>query len=292
MSHPITNAFTVDVEDYFHVSAFEKNVSFREWNQLESRVVANTHRILELLNHHQVCGTFFVLGWVAEKYPGLVREIQQGGHEIGSHSYEHRLIYKMTPDEFRDDLILSVKILEDILGEKVTSYRAPSFSITEKSMWAVDILIDEGIDIDSSIYPIRHDVYGIPGAEVRPHLLQRESGTIWEFPGTVCNFLGLDLPVGGGGYFRILPSIWTTSQLRAINNREKRPFNFYIHPWEIDPMQPRISSGWKSRLRHYTNLHKTELRLRRLLNQFQFGRLAECLPAGNSTTISVLAEAV
>lgn len=269
------NAFTVDVEDYFHVSAFSKNVSIKDWDHLESRVVANTHRILELLDHYQVRGTFFVLGWVAERYPGLVREIHRAGHEIGSHSFRHQLVYNMTPDEFREDLILSCKVLEEITGEPVRSYRAPSFSITEKSLWALDILIEEGISIDSSIYPIRHDVYGIPGAEVRPHRIQRDHGHILEFPGTVCSFLGMDLPVGGGGYFRILPASWTFSQLEQLNEKLQRPFNFYIHPWEIDPQQPRIATSWRSRFRHYTNLGKTESRLRRLLEKFQFQPLTD-----------------
>lgn len=293
MSDSILNAFTVDVEDYFHVSAFSSHVAIKDWNHLESRVVANTHRILELLNHQQVRGTFFVLGWVADKYPGLVREIHSAGHEIGSHSYYHQLVYQMTPEDFREDLLLSCKVLEEITGEKITSYRAPSFSITQQSLWALDILIEEGIEIDSSIFPVRHDVYGIPGAEVRPHQLQRKHGKIWEFPGTACQVLGLDLPVGGGGYFRILPKQWTFSQLEAINRRHKRPFNFYIHPWEIDPQQPRISATWKSHFRHYTNLGKTESRLRELMTRFNFGTLTECLPQDlTSLEIPPMAHAV
>lgn len=268
----------MDVEDYFHVSAFSKNVAIKDWAHLESRVVGNTHRILELLNHQQVQATFFVLGWVAERYPGLVLDIQKAGHEIGSHSYHHQLVYHLTPEEFRDDLVLSCKIIEDLTGERIRAYRAPSFSITEKSLWALDILIDEGFEIDSSIYPIRHDVYGIPGAEIKPHVIQRAAGSIWEFPGTVVDFFGFELPVGGGGYFRILPGSWTFSQLKKLNQKYQRPFNFYIHPWEIDPRQPKISSSWKSRLRHYTNLEKTESRLRKLLKSFEFGRLSDSLP--------------
>lgn len=279
MTQTITNAFTVDVEDYFHVSAFSQNVRFEEWQDRELRVVANTHRILDLLDHFQVKATFFVLAWVAEHRPNLVRDIQRAGHEIGSHSYRHELVYNMTPDDFRDDLLISCKILEDITGERIKAYRAPSFSITEKSLWALDILIDEGITLDSSIYPVRHDIYGIPDAPSDIHLIERGNGSIWECPGTVCNVMGYNVPVGGGGYFRILPERWTFAQLKKLNSQLNQPFVFYIHPWEVDPEQPRIPSSWKSRFRHYTNLKRTESRLRQLLKQFRFDSLSSLVPA-------------
>lgn len=278
MSGSICNSFTVDVEDYFHVSSFARHVSMNDWDHLESRVVGNTHRILELLDRYQVRATFFVLGWVAKRHPGLVKTIQKSGHDIGSHSYRHELVYKMTPEDFREDLRLSCDVLSEITGEPVKSFRAPSFSITERSLWALDVLIEEGIEVDSSIFPIRHDVYGIPGAEILAHRIQRDSGSIWEIPGTVCDFLGLKLPVGGGGYFRILPASWTFSRLEELNQRWQRPFNFYIHPWEVDPLQPRIATSWKSNLRHYTNLRKTEPRLRQLLERFKFGALSDSFP--------------
>ncbi len=278
MNQSILNAFTVDVEDYFHVSAFSKNIRFEEWKDRELRVVANTHRILDLLDHFQVKATFFVLGWVAEHRPFLIRDIQRAGHEIGSHSYRHELVYNMTPEDFRDDLLVSCKILEDITGERITAYRAPSFSITEKSLWALDILIEEGITLDSSIFPVRHDIYGIPDAQTDTHLIERANGAIWECPGTVCSMFGRNTAVGGGGYFRILPSQWTFSQLEKLNSRQNRPFMFYIHPWEVDPDQPRIPSSWKSYLRHYTNLKKTESRLRQLLERFRFDSLSSLVP--------------
>lgn len=291
MTEPLTNAFTVDVEDYFHVSAFSKSVPYRDWSSCESRVVANTHRILELLNRYQVRGTFFVLGWVAERFPELVREIHRSGHEIGSHSYRHQLIYSMTPDEFRQDLELSCDVLEQITGLPVRLFRAPSFSITKESLWALDILIERGIEIDSSIFPVRHDIYGIPDAEVLPHCLERSCGTIAEIPGTVFQFLGRNVPIGGGGYFRIFPFSLTISKLRQLNTQLQRSFNFYIHPWEVDPLQPRISVPWKSRFRHYTNLGKTELRLRRLLEEFRFGPITDLAPQMQSVPFPVAAKA-
>ena len=283
MNQSTSNAFTVDVEDYFHVSAFSKHVRFKNWNDHESRVVANTHRILDLLNHFQVKATFFVLGWVAEHRPYLVRDIQRAGHDIGSHSYRHELVYNMTPDDFRDDLLVSCKILEDITSQRITSYRAPSFSITEKSLWALDVLIEEGISLDSSIYPVQHDIYGIPDSPDEPYRVEREQGSIWECPGTVCNIFGRNFAIGGGGYFRILPARWTFSQLEKLNSQQNRPFMFYIHPWEVDPDQPKIASNWKSHLRHYTNLKKTEPRLRQLLKQFRFDSIAAMVPTETAT---------
>ncbi len=278
MNQEVVNAFTVDVEDYYHVSAFSENVRFSDWGSMESRVSGNTYRILDLLDHYQVRATFFVLAWVAERRPELVRDIQRAGHEIGNHSYRHELVYRMTPEEFRDDLILSCKILEDITSEPINVYRAPSFSITEQSLWALDILIEEGITLDSSIYPIQHDIYGIPDSPIHPHQIERDSGSLWECPGTVCSLLGRNFPVGGGGYFRIFPSRWTFSQLSKLNSQENRPFVFYIHPWEVDPDQPRIPSSWKSKLRHYTNLRRTESRMRTLLERFQFDAISTLIP--------------
>ncbi|WP_145202878.1 XrtA system polysaccharide deacetylase [Thalassoglobus polymorphus] len=282
MSQKVVNAFTVDVEDYYHVSAFTKNVRPSDWENMESRVSGNTYRILDLLNHYQVRATFYILGWVAERRPHLVRDIQRAGHEIGSHSYRHELVYNMTPEDFHDDLVVSCKILEDITGEPIKTYRAPSFSITEQSLWALDILIEEGIELDSSIYPIRHDIYGIPNSPIQPHQIERPTGSLWECPGTVCNVLGCNFPVGGGGYFRIFPARWTFSQLEKLNSRHGRPFVFYIHPWEVDPDQPRIASSWKSKLRHYTNLGRTESRMRTLLERFRFDAISAIAPSGTS----------
>ena len=281
----ILNAFTVDVEDYFQVSAFERFISRASWDELPSRVVSSTRRLLAILERHQVRGTFFVLGWVARKFPGLVREIQAGGHEIGSHSYWHRLIYTQTRSEFRTDLRQSKHVLEDITGQPITAFRAPSFSITRRSLWALEILVEEGFKADSSIFPTHHDRYGIPGARPEIHTLHTPAGTLLEFPPSIARWSRLALPAGGGGYFRLYPYRLTTSLLSHINRREQRPFMFYVHPWEVDPEQPRLSagSGW-SRFRHYVNLATTEHKLGRLLQDFPCGTMADVLGQGMYAT--------
>lgn len=268
------NAFTVDVEDYFQVTAFERDIPRSQWPDFPSRVVQNTGRLLELFDRHQVQGTFFVLGWVAERFPQLVREIHAAGHEIGSHSYWHRLIYEQTPDEFRDDLRRSRDVLTDIIGEKITCYRAPTFSITRKSWWALEILVEEGFTVDSSIFPIRHDRYGVPDAEPGLHEINTPSGTIIEFPPSTLRKFGRNLPVAGGGYFRLMPLSWSLRCVRSINEKSRRPFMFYTHPWEIDADQPRLSVGTRlSRFRHRVNLARTQPRLNKLLANFKFGRM-------------------
>jgi len=274
----ILNAFTVDVEDYFQVSAFERMISRASWDDLPSRVVNSTRRLLLMLDRHQVRGTFFVLGWVARKFPGLVREIQAGGHEVGSHGYWHRLIYTQTRSEFRTDLRQSKHVLEDITGQPVTAFRAPSFSITRRSLWALEILVEEGFKTDSSVFPTRHDRYGIPGARPEIHTLHTPAGALLEFPPSVAKWNRLTLPAGGGGYFRLYPYRLTNSLLGHINRREQRPFMFYVHPWEVDPEQPRLSvgSGW-SRFRHYVNLASTEHKLGRLLRDFPCGAMVDVL---------------
>lgn len=276
-SEQFLNAFTVDVEDYYHVSSFAERISPRQWDQYESRVVANTHRILDILDQYQVRATFFVLGWVADRYPELVRDIQCSGHEIGCHSFWHRLIYGMTPEEFGEDLDQGQKVLEEITGEAVTAYRAPSFSITARSLWALEMLVEAGFQYDSSIFPIYHDRYGIPEAQRFPSVLQLNGGDLWEFPPSVHRICGVNVPVSGGGYFRLLPLGLSMRWLRQINRREQYPFMFYIHPWEIDPDQPRLPASRRSRFRHYTNLATTEHKLRRLLENFRFGSLTDVM---------------
>lgn len=272
------NAFTVDVEDYFQVSAFERHIDRNDWHRFESRVVANTHRVLRLLNQEHVQATFFVLGWVAERFPELVRDIHRDGHEIGSHSYWHRLIYRQTPEDFRADLLRSRRVLEDIVGQPVTAFRAPSFSVTHRSLWALGILAEEGFLSDSSIFPIRHDRYGIPGAHRFPHVLSTSAGPLWEFPATVRRLGPLNFPVSGGGYFRLYPFSWSRHALTHVNQRDGQPFMFYIHPWELDPAQPRLRVGsMLSRRRHYLNLHSTEAKLSWLMRHFRFGRLCDVL---------------
>jgi len=273
-SLPIRNAFTVDVEDYFQVSAFESCVQRERWPEFESRVEANTFRIADLLESANVRGTFFILGWVAERFPALVQELQSRGHEIGSHSYWHRLIYSQSPEEFRDDVKRSRDVLQDILGEPVISYRAPSFSITQKSLWALDILAEEGFQIDSSVFPVYHDRYGIAGARPDIHFQKTGSGQLAEFPPSIFKLGWWNLPISGGGYFRLYPFAFTRYCLSQVNKRTNHPFMFYIHPWEVDPQQPRLSGpSAMSRMRHYVNLHRTEAKLRMLLGEFEFDRV-------------------
>jgi polysaccharide deacetylase family protein (PEP-CTERM system associated) len=270
----VLNALTIDVEDYYHVSAFEGCVERSRWGEYESRVALGTHKILAALDAAGVRATFFVLGWVAEHYPDLVRAVHDAGHEIACHSYWHRLVYQQTPEEFRADLRRARGILEDITGVPVTAYRAPTFSITPRSAWALDVLIEEGFTADSSIFPTIHDRYGWPGAPAAPHRIVRPAGELREFPMPVYRRLGYPLPVGGGGYFRLYPYALTRHVLRSLN-AAGRPFAAYLHPWELDPEQPRLRVSRLRALRHYVNLHRTEARLRRLLRDFAFGTLTE-----------------
>ncbi|OHB67887.1 MAG: hypothetical protein A2V70_06090 [Planctomycetes bacterium RBG_13_63_9] len=277
------NALTIDVEDYFQVSGFEKDISRDRWDHWDSRVVANTHRVLKLLDRHGVKATFFVLGWVARHYPQLVQEISSCGHEIGSHSYWHRLVYEQLPEEFRSDLQQSRDILTDTIGQRITAHRAPSFSITKRSLWALEILVEEGFLVDTSVYPTYHDRYGIPDAEPRIHRITTPAGPLWEFPPSVAKFARLSLPVSGGGYFRLYPLQLTLRLLTRINHKQRRPFMFYVHPWEFDPEQPRIQAGSRmSRARHYVNLASTESKLATLLERFRFGRLCDAIQEAQS----------
>jgi polysaccharide deacetylase family protein (PEP-CTERM system associated) len=261
------NAFTVDVEDYFHVSNFRRHISCNDWENFESRVARNTHRILELLDRHDVKATFFVLGWVADRYPRLIQEIRACGHECGCHSYWHQLVYGQSPDEFRQDLRRCRDVLQDTIGTRVTAYRAPSFSITKESLWALEILVEEGFRIDSSIFPIRRRLYGIPEADITPHQIDTPSGALWECPPSVMQFVRFRIPVSGGGYFRLYPFPFTCWCLSQINGRRKSPVVFYMHPWELDAQQPRISTASRiSKAKHYVNLALTEKRLEGLLS--------------------------
>lgn len=286
MTMPVMNALTIDVEDYFHVSAFATDVPKHRWDAMESRVCRNTDRLLDLLGEADVAGTFFVLGWVAERFPALVRRIQAAGHEIASHSYAHDLVYEQSPEAFVADLRRAARAIEDATGTAVHGYRAPSFSVDRTAMWALDVLVDEGYTFDSSIYPIRHDRYGIPGFERLPHRLSRPGGGIWELPGSTVRRLGVNLPIGGGGYFRQFPYAWTRKGIQSLNDIEGQPVIFYLHPWELDPEQPRIHSSMLSAFRHYRNLDKTESRLKRLLSDFTFGRISDTLSSLNAASPS------
>jgi polysaccharide deacetylase family protein (PEP-CTERM system associated) len=273
----IVNAMSVDVEDYFQVSAFDRVVSRAGWDDFESRVVPNTERILELFASEGVRSTFFVLGWVAARFPRLVRQIAAAGHEIASHGYHHQLLYTLTPAQFREDVRAAKALLEQTSGTAVTGFRAPSYSIVESSLWALDILIEEGYAYDTSIFPIHHDRYGIPNAERHEHVIHRKAGTLIELPASTTRVGNVNLPIAGGGYFRLLPYAWTRWGIRRVNRQEKKPVVFYFHPWEIDPDQPRFAVGAASRLRHYTGLDRTPERLRRLMREFRFTSVAGVL---------------
>lgn len=278
----ILNALTVDVEDYYQVSAFEGHISRQHWNYFDSRVETSTRRLLDILAEADTRGTFFVLGWVARHFPNLVREIQQAGHELGSHSFWHRLVYKLSPEEFRQDLRDSRAALEDASGQPITAYRAPSFSVTRRSEWALEILAEEGFHVDSSIFPIRHDRYGIPDAHPYLHEIRTPAGSLHEFPPSIVRFAGMNFPVSGGGYFRLYPLSWTVRGLSRVNGKG-RPFMFYVHPWELDPEQPRLAAGSRlSRARHRVNLATTASKLRRLLGRFRFGRMDEVIAESNA----------
>jgi polysaccharide deacetylase family protein (PEP-CTERM system associated) len=271
---PIVNAMSVDVEDYFQVSAFDRVVRRASWGQFESRVTANTERLLALFEASNVRATFFVLGWVAERFPALVRQIAASRHEIASHGYAHRLVYDLFPEEFRQDVRRSKAVLEDVAGVAVRGYRAPSFSITEESLWALDVLVEEGYSYDASIFPIHHDRYGIPDSPRHVHVRNSRAGQIAEVPASTVRCGGVNFAVAGGGYFRLLPYWWTRLGIHQLNQVERRPAVFYIHPWEVDPDQPRIAAGLVSRMRHYRNLHRTEARLTSLLREFRFSTVA------------------
>ena len=274
----ITNAFSVDVEDYFHVSAYAGVIQRSEWNGLPSRVARNNQRLLSLLDEVGVKGTFFILGWVAEHYPDVVREIASAGHEVACHGLTHDLVYRQSRETFLEETRRAKNLIEDVAGTAVTGYRAASFSITRASLWALDCLSELGFEYDSSIFPVRHDRYGIPAAPRYPFRYEGESGsTLVEFPMPCVKFGGWRMPVGGGGYFRIYPYALTRALLKRINDKEQRPFMFYSHPWEVDPDQPMFDAGRLSNIRHRTNLDKAESRLRRLFSDFRFAPARDVL---------------
>jgi len=277
----MNNVLSVDVEDYFHVAALSESIKMEDWSSIAPRVVENTRRLLDLFDRHGVKATHFVLGWVAERFPELVREIDARGHEIASHGYSHQLVYNQSPDVFRQETVKSKSILEDALGKPVTGYRAASYSITKNSLWALDILCELGFMYDSSIFPIRHDRYGIHDAELLPHKLKTPNGgEIVEFPLTTSSLFGIKMPAAGGGYFRLYPYAFSKFLLRRVEKANK-PIVFYLHPWEIDHEQPRVKVSVLSTFRHYNNLGKCEQRLDKLLSQFSFGTMKESLEKQN-----------
>ena len=268
-------AFTVDVEDYYMVTAFEKDVRFEDWPRHEHRAAANNERILDLLDACGVKATFFVLGWIAEREPAVVKAIASRGHEVACHGYRHRMVTSLTPEEFREDLRRAKTLLEAIAESPVVGFRAPSWSIMAETMWALDVLIEEGFEYDSSIFPIHHDRYGVPGAARFPYVITRPAGSIREYPPSTLRIAGANFPVAGGGYLRLYPLWFTRWALRRINRRERQPCVIYVHPWEVDPGQPRMPCGWVTRFRHYVGLSRTVTRLRALLGEFTFVRLRD-----------------
>jgi polysaccharide deacetylase family protein (PEP-CTERM system associated) len=272
----ITNVLTVDVEDYFHVEAFADCIPKAQWDLCSPRVERNVDRILVMLDRYDVKATFFVLGWVAAKFPLLVRRIAAADHEIGCHGFSHDHLHRLSPDGFRADVRDARNRLMDLTQQPVVCYRAPSFSVTSRTMWAFDILAEEGFVFDSSVFPVRHDVYGIPAAARFPQWYRTGSGNaIFEFPPSTVRYWNNNWGVAGGGYLRFFPYAFTRWALQQINQEEHQPAMVYLHPWEIDPEQPKVSGRWRSRLRHYTNLGTTAIKLERLLQEFRFTSFSE-----------------
>jgi polysaccharide deacetylase family protein (PEP-CTERM system associated) len=278
----VKNAFTIDVEDYFQVEGFASAIDRKSWGGFRTRVGESTSTLLEMLERHQVRATFFVLGWVARKHPEIVRRIVDQGHEIASHGMSHRLIYTQAPEEFRRETRDAKALLEDLAQKPVLGYRAATYSITRRSLWALDILCEEGFRYDSSIFPMRHDRYGIPDAEPKPHVLTTPGGgRLVEFPISVLRYCGATIPIAGGGYFRLFPYRFTRWALRKLN-LQGQEFVFYIHPWEVDPEQPRVrEAGAASRFRHYLNLGRCAERLGLLLGDFEFDTMHSVLAQRN-----------
>ncbi|WP_158769077.1 XrtA system polysaccharide deacetylase [Paraglaciecola sp. L1A13] len=273
MSGNVLNAMTVDVEDFFHVSAFESIITPEQWKDYQPRVDTNTRKLLDLFAKHDVKSTFFVLGWVAERYPELIKDIHAQGHEIASHGYAHRRATEQTREQFTADVTRSKNHLEDLLGESLTGYRAPSFSIGYNNEWAFEVLAELGFQYSSSTYPVKHDLYGTPDW---PRFAYKRKEGIIEIPIPTLKVMGKQTPIGGGGYFRLYPYTLTKTLISKYLKREKQPYSFYFHPWEIDADQPRMTNApLKSRFRHYVNLNKTEGKLERLLSDFSWGTMKD-----------------
>lgn len=272
------HALSFDVEEHFQVSAFWSDERRNKWESYESRVERNVDKILNLLSLRGIHATFFVLGWVASRHRGLVKTIVGQGHELASHGFGHELITTQRPDQFRDDVRKSKQLLEDIAGVPVYGYRAPSFTIVPRTRWALPILVEEGYLYDSSIFPVHHDRYGMPEADPYCHLIKTESGPLWEVPLSTLKMGPVRIPIAGGGYFRLFPY----PVLRRLLDRavvHGHPLIMYLHPWELDPDQPRMVGSWRSVFRHYLNLGKTEIRLRRLLGDFRFTTIRNAVKA-------------
>ena len=282
------NALTVDVEEYFHATEVQNAIGKQQWELLPSRIEYQLGNTLTLLAKKRVKATFFVLGWVAENYPKLVREVASAGHEIGCHSFAHRLVYDLSPAEFRSDTVRAMSAIENACGVTPRLYRAPSYSITGKSLWALEILAECGFTHDSSIYPIMHDRYGIPGSDRRPHLIKTPAGPILEVPvATVALAKNNILPIGGGGYLRLLPYRYFSAGIRRSNQDENLPACIYFHPWELDPDQQRLPLGLISRLRTYSGLAGMQKKIERLIDEFNFSTISAVYPHQAEPMLSV-----
>ncbi len=293
-SPELKHILSIDLEDYFHVEAFAGVVSRDDWDRYPARVEHNCHLLLDLFDKHSVKATFFVLGWIAQRFPRLVREVHERGHELACHSYWHRKVSSLSPVEFRADTRAACDAIEQAASVRVMGYRAPTWSVTPQCLWALDILSEEGFTYDSSIFPIRHDLYGIPGASRHPYYhTARHGGRLLELPPATVRIRGRNFPAAGGGWFRMLPFGYTKWAFRRFEH-EGTPLVFYLHPWEIDPDQPRIAAPLKSRLRHYTNLDRTKARLEHLLQSFKFQTFRDYLKlyADGSTLDADLARPV
>jgi len=270
-SPKLADAVSVDLEDYYHVEAFASRIPRSTWSNLPSRVRHSTSRTMDVLDRANCRATFFVLGWIADRERGLVRELAQAGHEIACHSHLHRPLHTLKPSEFREDLRRSKDSIEGAAQTRIFGFRAPTFSIIDKSLWALDILLEEGFSYDSSIFPIHHDLYGMPGAPRWAHCRHVASGRrIWEIPPSTVRIAKMNIPFGGGGYLRLLPMAFTRWAIRRTHAYEKQPVIVYFHPWELDPEQPRLSGSFRSRFRHYTGLGKTASRLKEILSKGSF----------------------
>jgi polysaccharide deacetylase family protein (PEP-CTERM system associated) len=285
MPGSVEHIFTVDVEEYFQVSAFDAAVARADWPALPSRVSHNVDCLLELLARHNTSGTFFVLGWIAEKHPHVVQTIASAGHEVASHGWWHRRVTTLTPDEFRSEVRTSKAALEDVTGEPVLGFRAPNFSIVPGREWAFDVLVEEGYRYDSSLFPVRRPGYGYPHASTEPHFIRRSAGELLEFPLATATWRGVRVPAAGGAYFRQLPYVLTRAAFRQHSDRGI-PGTFYIHTWEYDPDQPRVPVRWLTKLRHYRGLTGTLSRLDQLLSEFRFTSVARRLNGGQSASLS------
>ena len=282
------NVLSVDIEEYFHPSEVQPFADGK-WDRLPSRVERQTEQILDLFASHNVLATFFVVGWVAERQPQLIRRIAAAGHEIGCHSYAHQLVYRLSPQDFQRDTVRCVNAIADASGVIVRTYRAPSYSITRKSMWALEILAELGFTHDSSIYPIAHDRYGIPGFKRHAHTINTPSGPICEVPIATVKFSsGRTAPVGGGAYLWLLPYRYTAAGIRKLNSEEQEPACVYFHPWEIDPDQPRLATGTIARMRTYTGLRSMISKLDRLLSDFRFSTMTAVHPASTGMVRTAL----